>query len=285
LTRSDQPGDPHHEDKISCERRWRIADGNCAHPHLRRRHDPRARAQRRPGTAELALHHGNFQGHRFSALKEINTDTAKNLKLAFTVALGASKGAGTRFKFGNLEATPLIEDGSMTCGRLGTVYAIGRLPGQKRHHQWRMIRNQQSLAGDVACCGVNKPRASRSGRKGNLGHARWSLIATNKATGEKSGNARSRSAIRENIDVAPLIVRNVAIVGTAARIGIRGFIDGTTSIPGRVSGDLYDPGRGRTRNRLEGRQDRWKHGGAFGLETATYDPETDTFYRASVMRR
>jgi alcohol dehydrogenase (cytochrome c) len=26
------------------------------------------------------LHHGNYQGHRFSLLKEINTDTVKNLK-------------------------------------------------------------------------------------------------------------------------------------------------------------------------------------------------------------
>jgi glucose dehydrogenase len=31
------------------------------------------------------LHHGNYQGHRFSHLKEINTDTAKNLKVAETV--------------------------------------------------------------------------------------------------------------------------------------------------------------------------------------------------------
>ena len=30
------------------------------------------------------LHHGNYQGHRFSQLKEINADTVKNLKLAFT---------------------------------------------------------------------------------------------------------------------------------------------------------------------------------------------------------
>src|SRR5215467_6551130 len=59
------------------------------------------------------LHHGNYQGHRFSQLKEINTDTAKNLKLAFTVALGGFEGAGARYKFGNLEATPLVEDGIM----------------------------------------------------------------------------------------------------------------------------------------------------------------------------
>src|ERR1700746_3966516 len=59
------------------------------------------------------LHHGNYQGHRFSALKEINADTVKNLKVAFTVALGGFEGGGTRYKFGNLEAAPIVEDGIM----------------------------------------------------------------------------------------------------------------------------------------------------------------------------
>ena len=31
------------------------------------------------------LHHGNYQGHRFSSLKEINADTVKNMKLAWTL--------------------------------------------------------------------------------------------------------------------------------------------------------------------------------------------------------
>jgi glucose dehydrogenase len=39
------------------------------------------------------LHHGNYAGHRFSALKEINTDTVKTLKLVFSVALSGF-GAG-----------------------------------------------------------------------------------------------------------------------------------------------------------------------------------------------
>src|SRR5437879_1235257 len=57
------------------------------------------------------LHHGNYQGHRFSALKDINADSVKNLKVAFTVALGGFDGSSGRYKFGNLEATPLVEDG------------------------------------------------------------------------------------------------------------------------------------------------------------------------------
>ena len=35
------------------------------------------------------LHHGNYAGHRFSALNTINTDNVKNLKLVFSVALSA----------------------------------------------------------------------------------------------------------------------------------------------------------------------------------------------------
>src|SRR5689334_25430723 len=71
------------------------------------------------------LHHGNYQGHRFSSLKEINTETVKNLKVAFTVALGGFEGAGKRYKFGNLEATPIVEDGMMYVpDGWGTVYAI-----------------------------------------------------------------------------------------------------------------------------------------------------------------
>src|SRR5260370_35142432 len=52
------------------------------------------------------LHHGNYQGYRFSALKEINTDTVKNLKPLFTVALGGFESGG-RSKLCNLECTPI----------------------------------------------------------------------------------------------------------------------------------------------------------------------------------
>src|SRR5215467_6004998 len=55
------------------------------------------------------LHHGNYQGHRFSLLKEINTETVKNLRPVFTVALSGFQ-SGRRYAFGNLEATPLVED-------------------------------------------------------------------------------------------------------------------------------------------------------------------------------
>jgi alcohol dehydrogenase (cytochrome c) len=81
------------------------------------------------------LHHGNYQGHRFSLLKEINTETVKDMKPVFTVALSGFQSGG-RYAHGNLEATPLVEDGMMyRAGRLGLGLWDRRFGRQERHHQ------------------------------------------------------------------------------------------------------------------------------------------------------
>src|SRR5215471_16527007 len=77
------------------------------------------------------LHHGNYQGHRFSLLKDINTDNVKNLRPAFTVALSGFQNGG-RYAHGNLEATPIVEDGTMYVpDGWGSVYAIDLTAGKK----------------------------------------------------------------------------------------------------------------------------------------------------------
>jgi alcohol dehydrogenase (cytochrome c) len=231
------------------------------------------------------LHHGNYQGHRFSALNEINTETAKNLKVAFTVGLGGIEGAGTRYKFGNLEATPLVEDGIMYVpDGWGSVYAIDMTSGKKGTFRWKFDpQTDKAWAGDVACCGVN-----------NRGVALWKdkvisvsldgrLFAINKATGEKVWERRiADPAIGETLTLAPLIIRDVAIVGTAGgEYGIRGFIEGTDLNTGQQRWRTYTiPGAGEPGNETwKDGKDRWKHGGASVWETATYDAETDTFYQ------
>src|SRR5262249_14731993 len=85
------------------------------------------------------LHHGNFQGDRFSPHKIINAQTARDMKILFSVALGGLEGAGTRYKHGNLEGTPLVEDGIMYLpDGWGTVYAIDVSSGKKGTVKWRM---------------------------------------------------------------------------------------------------------------------------------------------------
>ena len=206
------------------------------------------------------LHHGNYQGHRFSALKEINTDTVKNLKLAFTVALGGFEGGGTRYKFGNLEATPIVEDGVMYVpDGWGSVYAIDVSSGKKGTFRWKFDPGtDKAWAGDVACCGVN-----------NRGVALWKdkvisisldgrMFALNKATGEKVWERK----------IADPAHRRDADPGAAgrARRGDRRRRRRRIRHPRlyrrhrpqhrqAALAHLHDPGQGRARQRdLEGRQ-------------------------------
>jgi alcohol dehydrogenase (cytochrome c) len=230
------------------------------------------------------LHHGNYQGHRFSQLKEINTDTVKNLRPVFTVALSGFQSGG-RYAFGNLEATPLVEDGIMYVpDGWGSVYAIDVTAGKKGVIKWKMDPGtDRAWAGDVACCGVN-----------NRGVALWKdkvisialdgrMFAINKATGEVAWERKiADPAIGETLTIAPLIIRDLAIVGTAGgEYGIRGFIEATDLNTGKAAWRTYTiPGTGEPGNETwKDGKERWKHGGASVWETATYDPETDTFYQ------
>ena len=230
------------------------------------------------------LHHGNYQGHRFSALKEINTDTVKNLKPAFTVALSGFQ-AGGRYASGALEATPLVEDGIMYVpDGWGSVYAIDMTSGKRGVIKWKMDPGtDRAWAGDVACCGVN-----------NRGVALWKdkvisialdgrMFAIDKKTGEVAWERKiAEPALGETLTIAPLIVRDLAIVGPAGgEFGIRGYIEATDLNTGKMAWRTYTiPGAGEPGNETwKDGKDRWKHGGGSTWETATYDPESDTFYQ------
>jgi alcohol dehydrogenase (cytochrome c) len=230
------------------------------------------------------LHHGNYQGHRFSLLKEINADTVKNLKPVFTVALSGFQSGG-RYAFGNLEATPIVEDGIMYVpDGWGSVYAIDLSAGKKGVIKWKMDPGtDRTWAGDVACCGVN-----------NRGVALWKdkvisialdgrMFAINKQTGEVVWERKiADPAIGETLTIAPLIIRDLAIVGTAGgEFGIRGFIEATDLNTGKAAWRTYTiPGAGEPGNETwKDGKDHWKHGGASVWETATYDPQSDTFYQ------
>ena len=156
--------------------------------------------------------------------------------------------------------------------------------GKKGTIKWKMDPGtDRAWAGDVACCGVN-----------NRGVALWKdkvisialdgrMFAINKATGEVVWERKiADPAIGETLTIAPLIVRDLAIVGTAGgEFGIRGFIEATDLNTGKAAWRTYTiPGAGEPGNETwKDGEDRWKHGGGSIWETATYDPETDTFYQ------
>ena len=71
------------------------------------------------------------------------------------------------------------------------------------------------------------------------------------------------------------------IVGAAGgEFGIRGFIDATDLKTGQQLWRTYTiPGEGEPGNETwKDGKDHWVHGGGSIWETATYDPETDTYF-------
>jgi alcohol dehydrogenase (cytochrome c) len=185
----------------------------------------------------------------------------------YTFALAGFRGGGNRWEFGTLEASPLVEDGVMyATDGWGRVYAIDVSNGRKGTFRWRFDpETDRAWAGDVACCGIN-----------NRGVALWKdklisvsldgrLFAINKSTGEKVWERKiADPGIGETLTLAPLVVRDVAIVGTAGgEYGIRGFIDGTDLNTGQGLWRTHTiPGVASpaTRPWKDG-QERWKHGG------------------------
>jgi alcohol dehydrogenase (cytochrome c) len=84
------------------------------------------------------------------------------------------------------------------------------------------------------------------------------MFATNKATGEVVWERKiADPALGETLTIAPLIIRDLAIVGAAGgEFGIRGYIEATDLNTGKAAWRTYTiPGAGRVRQRdLEGRQ-------------------------------
>jgi alcohol dehydrogenase (cytochrome c) len=116
-------------------------------------HERLLNADKEPGN--WLLHHKNFSAHRFSSLKDINRDTVKNLKVAWTMHLGGVEGGGI-WTHGGLEGTPIVENGFMyVTDGWGSVYKIDT-HGGRGTMLWKMDpKTDHDWAGAVACCGVD----------------------------------------------------------------------------------------------------------------------------------
>ena len=227
------------------------------------------------------LHHGGYSAQRFSSLDQINAGNVKDLKVAWTIALGGVEGGGI-WTHGGLEGTPLVEDGFMyVTDGWGSVYKIDAHGGQGKL-VWKMNpKTDHDWAGAVACCGVD-----------NRGVALWGsmvishtldgrLIATNKDTGDIAWQRQVADPDKgEVVTGAPLVVNNMAITGVAgAEYGIRGWIAATDLNTHKEVWRTYTiPAAG------EPGAETWKNkgtaanGGGSTWVTGSYDPQTNTLY-------
>ena len=236
-------------------------------------------------TSDWLTVHRTYDGQRYSPLDQIDKSNVGGLKVAYTVALGGTEGGGF-WRYGNIEATPIVEDGTMYVPNGWSeltaldLRAVGQGPDMIKWVYDPAV--DKDWAGNVACCAIN-----------NRGVALWQdqvimsvldgrMMAIGKESGEQTWEIQlADPAIAETITVAPLVIGDLAITGVSgAEYGIRGWLAAVDLNTGTERWRRYTvPGPGEPGHETwTDDHDAWLTGGGSTWQTGSYDPELNLVY-------
>jgi len=231
---------------------------------------------------------------RFSPLKQINTENAKDLKVAWTMSTGTLRGH---------EGQPLVIGDMMyfESAYPNYVYAINLSdPGRI---VWKFTPHQDSFAPSVACCDVvNRGPAYGDGKviANTLDGHVYALDAKDGRVVWVAQNAEPK--LGQTMTNAPLVVRDKVIVGVSGgEYGVRGYVTAYDLGSGKRiwraysegpdSDLLFDPEKtidgatqkpvGRNSSLKTWKGDAWKLGGGTTWGWYSYDPKLNLFYYGS----
>src|SRR5919199_360908 len=167
-------------------------------------------------------YYGAYDGQRYSPLDEINPETVNRLSPAWVFQFapqGIQAGPSTY----SFEAAPIVVDGVMyLSGWDGFVWALDARTGVE------IWRYKHAVPFDVSlCCGnVNRGVAVAQGKVFFVA-ANARVLALDATTGKRVWD-RTYGDVRagESATVAPLVVKNMVIVGSSGgEFGVRGHLD------------------------------------------------------------
>ena len=210
---------------------------------------------------------GDYGGHRFSGLDQVNTSNASAL-----VAKWAYQTAAT----GKFETTPLVVDGVLyATGQDDRAFALDARSGRP------IWQYQRTLPSDIRpCCGRVNRGVAVLGDKAYLGTLDAHVVALDAKTGNVIWDVAAADYKKGySFTAAPLALKGLVILGiSGGEYGIRGFIDAYDANTGDRKWRFYtvpgpgEPGHGT----WEG--ESWKIGGAPSWMTGVYDPATNQLF-------
>ena len=222
-------------------------------------------------------YYGAYNGQRYSPLDQINTENVKRIGPAWVFQAGTTgliAGASTY----SFEAAPIVVDGVMfVSGWDGWVWALDAKTGVE------IWRYKHAIPFDVSlCCGnVNRGVAVAKGKVFFV-TANAHVLALDATTGKRVWD-KTYGDVRagESATVAPLVVKNMVIVGSSGgEFGVRGHLDAFDIETGEHQWRCYmvpKPGEpGSETWPADG--EAWARGGANCWLTSTFDPETNLLY-------
>src|SRR5579862_913201 len=214
------------------------------------------------------MNHRTYDAQRYSPLDKINRGNAKDLKLAYAVAVGGTAANE------NLQSTPLAEDGFLyLTDQWGVLYKIDARSGEAGRIVWRMDPGQEKV-----------PLANRGAAMlGNLVVTVASypprVIATDKESGKVVWETNlSDGQVDVQLTAAPLAVKDKIIIGASGGDnGVRDWIAGLDAATGKLAWRKYvipapgEPGSETWKDK----NNAWQTGGGAMWITGSYDPATN----------
>ena len=210
---------------------------------------------------------GNYSGHRYSPLAQINTTNVARLKPAWIYQVRRTD------KF---ETTPIVVNGTMyiteppsNVTALDTV--TGRPIWQYRHSYpddlrlcCGQVNRGVAILGDLVY--VNTVDSHLLALDARTGQVRWDVIVADHKHGY-------------SLTAAPLVVKDKIVIGMAGgEYGVRGFLDAYDAKTGQRAWRFHTvPGPGEKGNETWA-GDSWKTGAAATWVTGTYDAATNTIF-------
>jgi len=225
---------------------------------------------------------GNFEEQRYSRLKLINTETVKDLGLAWFADYDSNL---------SQNSTPLYIDGVIYASiPWSYVYAFDAKTGKEL---WRFNPKTPRDWARKVCCGlVNRGIAAWNG-KIYVGTFDAKLIAIDAKTGQQiwatSTLDESKKALpteRYSITMAPRIAKGKVIVGNSgSEFGVRGYISAYDAETGKLLWRYYtvpgNPAEGFENEQMRKAAQTWSGewwklgGGGTVWDAAVYDPVND----------
>jgi PQQ-dependent dehydrogenase (methanol/ethanol family) len=230
-------------------------------------------------------YNGNYGEHRFSPLKAINTDTVKDLGLAWFADYDSNL---------DQQGSPLYVDGVIyvSTGSFNKLNAFNAKTGEllwqyNAHTDGAWLRN--------VCCGnVNRGIAAYNG-KIYMGTLDARLVAVDAKTGKPVWETdviqgdRNDPLNRFSITMAPRVAKGKVFIGASgAEFGVRGWMGAFDAETGKEIWRFYnvpgDPSKGFENEAMAKAAKTWGGewwklgGGGTVWDGAIYDPVTDLLY-------
>jgi PQQ-dependent dehydrogenase (methanol/ethanol family) len=233
-------------------------------------------------SAQWVMPSQNYANLRYSDLDEIKTDNVANLKAAWTMSTGATRGH---------EGQPLVIDDTLyfESAYPNHVYAIDL---NDYHIKWQYTPKQDPFATSVACCDLVNRGVAYGDGKIIVDALDGQIIALNAATGKPLWNTKNANPeLGQTVTSAPLVVKDKVIVGVSGgEYGVRGYLTALNLSNGKRVWRAYSTGpdsdtlipAGFNGPKNAGvstwQGDAWKVGGGTTWGWYSYDPKLNLIY-------